>query len=176
MVYASQYIGANAHKQTRPSHQKPSYSQQSHKCWTFARGFEACALIRCFCSLWKPKTQCTEKTNTKKRFYKNNFRKIIISYLILDARRDLHTFKYKRPHNKPFDAWFWKPANGNQALHLYSWNKICMSVQKDIWLTDSNVSLSSQVKKFFFKKYWKYALLRTILAVWVTAGYSFRIG
>ena len=94
----------NAQKQTRPMHQKPACLQQSHKRWAFSRGCEACASLRCACILWKQRMQYTEKSNTKEKFYKIDFRKIVIFYLLLDERSDLHTFKYKRPLNKFDDA------------------------------------------------------------------------
>ena len=50
--------------------------------------------------------QYTEKSNTKEKFYKIDFRNIVIFYLILDERGDLHIFKYKRPPNKSYDACF----------------------------------------------------------------------
>ena len=40
----------------------------------------------------------------------NNFWKVVISNSLLNALRNLHTSKYKRPHNKPDDGCLWKPA------------------------------------------------------------------
>ena len=46
------------------------------------------------------------KSKTKGPFYNNNFRNVVIHNSIPDALLDLHTSKYKRPHN----GCLWKPA------------------------------------------------------------------
>ena len=72
--------------------------------------------------LWEPITQdikqscpSKKKSKAKSKSYNNDFRKIIISNLIPDALRDLHTSKYKRPLNKPSDGCLCKPAKRNSV-------------------------------------------------------------
>ena len=55
-----------------------------------------------------------KKSSTKELFY-NDFRKVIIYNSIPDALHDLHASKYKRPHNRPYDACLWKSAKRNKA-------------------------------------------------------------
>ena len=114
---AGRYIGNNAHKQSRLSHQKCACVQQNRACWTFARGC-------CYCNLWKPRTQYTEsmfipsgkkKNKTKELFYNNNFRKFIIYNSTPDALHDLHTSECKRPYNRTYDGCLGKPAEGKKV-------------------------------------------------------------
>ena len=104
--------------------QKPACSQKSCTCWTFVSGCKACATICCDCDLCKPKTQYTEnifcladkKSKTKELFWKNSFRKVVISNLISDALCDLHTSESKRPRNRTYDGCLYSRANNSELL------------------------------------------------------------
>ena len=59
-------MDTNAHQQFQPLQQKTTCSHQRRTCWTFLRGCEAFAAMRCDCYLGKPRTQDTEN-NSRKR-------------------------------------------------------------------------------------------------------------
>ena len=56
-----------------------------------------------------------KKSKGEEQFYNDDFRKVIIYNSIPDALRDLHVYKCKRPHNRPYDACLWKPAKRNKV-------------------------------------------------------------
>ena len=114
-----------------------------------------------------------------KRTTLEQFLKAVIYNLIPDMLRDLHTSKYKRPPNKSDDACFcgyqqneMKLARASTSIflkarkhlmetrlyiHIPKTKWACHCKKNIIWLTDSNVSLSSQIKKrqIFLKMYGK---------------------
>ena len=67
---------------------------------------KAYATICCDCDLWEPIRR------TQKDFL--SFEQKIFNS-IPNALRDLHTSKYKRPHNKPDKGCIWKPAKRNNV-------------------------------------------------------------
>ena len=68
-----------------------------------------------FLPLWK------KKSNPKEQFYNNDFMKVVIDNSILDAQRDLHTSKCKRPHNRPYDGCLWKLVERNKVCASKLW-------------------------------------------------------
>ena len=75
---------------------------------------EACASMCCDCDRWDFRSS-EKRAKLKTKKCNNDFRKVVISNAIPDAFRDLHSFKYKRPRNKPNDGCLWKPAKCNSV-------------------------------------------------------------